>query len=129
MVVVLDVDNFKGLNDAYGHPTDDKILRLVSDAIQTSCRKSDIVGRLGGDEFVAYLHGAKLEEARLTVDRIFSKVREEAEEFSSGVAVTLSGGMTVTDPDRDMHFKEVYERADRALYKAKGNGKNQYCVE
>lgn len=129
VVVVLDVDNFKGLNDAYGHPTGDKILRLVSDAIQTSCRKSDIVGRLGGDEFVAYLHGAKLEEARLTVDRIFSKVREEAEEFSSGVAVTLSGGMTVTDPDRDMHFKEVYERADRALYKAKGNGKNQYCVE
>ncbi len=129
VVVVLDVDNFKGLNDAYGHPTGDKILRLVSDAIQTSCRKSDIVGRLGGDEFVAYLHNARLEDAKLTVERIFTKVRAESAEFSGGLNVTLSAGMTVTDPDRDMHFKEVYERADKALYKAKGNGKDQYCVE
>ena len=129
VVVVLDVDNFKGLNDAYGHPTGDKVLRLVSDAIQTSCRKSDIVGRLGGDEFVAYLHNARLDDAKLTVERIFSKVKTETAEFSDNVKVTLSAGMTVTDPDRDMHFKEVYERADKALYKAKGNGKDQYCVE
>ena len=126
--VIFDIDNFKGLNDTYGHPEGDRSLKFVSDAILRSCRKTDIVGRLGGDEFVAYLRGAKLEEAKRTIERIFNKVRDSSEEINPDIRLSLSAGVAVTKAGDDNTFLEVFKRADKALYEAKRNGKDQYCV-
>lgn len=123
-VLMLDLDDFKTINDSYGHDVGDKALRLLADVIRRHIRDTDCPGRWGGDEFFVILSGATAREAEALAERIRRSV-EESELLPAGQHVTASIGVTSTAPgDTPL---TLFKRADKALYEAKGpGGKN--CV-
>lgn len=121
MFLVLDIDDFKKINDTYGHHTGDKIVKRVGEALALSVQEKGIVGRLGGDEFSACIYNIwNKDDAIARCVRIKDAIRDidEGVEFSVSIGVAKSAG-------RDMGFAELYYEADAALYYAKNQGKNQ----
>ncbi|HIU17424.1 MAG TPA: EAL domain-containing protein [Candidatus Avidesulfovibrio excrementigallinarum] len=124
---IIDLDNFKQVNDTLGHQTGDQVIRLAARALSGCFRATDIVGRLGGDEFFALLSGSITEEtAREKAHAIC-----EALQFSIGVNPTLhvsaSVGVYIATGETGA-FEKLYERADAALYEAKAEGRNRYHI-
>lgn len=123
-VLVIDVDNFKTVNDSHGHPFGDEVLQHVARAIGTALRASDVVGRLGGEEFVVLAPESNLARAMLLAERI--RLAVSTAFVGSGTraaSVTVSAGVALLR-DSDS-VEEVMARADAALYKAKFNGRNR----
>jgi diguanylate cyclase (GGDEF)-like protein len=123
-VCILDLDNFKYINDGFGHNAGDNILRDFSMRIQNQVRRSDCFGRIGGEEFVLVLPRTTAEEAQLIVERMLATVRlsrplserpDFSYTFSAGIAEARSGDSV----------NDLYSRADSALYKAKMAGRNR----
>ena len=128
---IIDVDDFKRVNDTYGHAIGDKVLCAVADSVRRICREDDIVGRLGGDEFIALLCGTGgLDKAELALrfERCKNRMREDSEKLGIEPPVTLSIGI-VSASAGETTYNEVYERADSLLYEAKRSGKNAMCFE
>ncbi|MEG0863726.1 MAG: diguanylate cyclase [Clostridia bacterium] len=127
---IFDVDNFKSINDTHGHAEGDFTLKQVATALREHLRQSDILGRIGGDEFVALLTGM---ENRAAVERKASELLTAVSETKSpaiwqgGAALSISIGIACA-PEHGMSFDTLYRAADRALYLAKGAGKNQFCI-
>ena len=123
--IILDVDAFKEINDRFGHPAGDRVLREVADCLRREFESCGILGRLGGDEFVVLVHRpmpygeaeAALNRLRETVSRI---------PLPEGT-VTCSIGVIPAEPGRTA--EELYRQADRLLYEAKKNGKNQFVSD
>ncbi len=123
-VVLFDIDNFKKVNDTYGHDAGDAVLQRVVRAIQKRVRGIDLVARWGGEEILVALVGADEENAFEIADGIREKIAEEEVETAAGkLRVTVSGGIA-SCLGREK-FSEVLKRADLALYKAKESGKNR----
>jgi diguanylate cyclase len=125
-ILAWDIDRFKSINDAYGHKAGDKVLRVVGQHLARYIRDTDFVGRYGGEEFVMLLVGTGAEEARVVADKIRIELAQLGFHFHDApVAVTASCGITEFSgsdtPDT------IFDRADRALYKAKQAGRN-CCV-
>ncbi|CAN7591054.1 bifunctional diguanylate cyclase/phosphodiesterase [Pseudorhodoferax sp. LjRoot39] len=131
-LVLIDLDNFKEINDTLGHGQGDALLRLVAQRLQSCIRRSDTVARLGGDEFVLLLGdlGADLSAATLRAADLGEKLRRILEQpyFLDGerVHAALSAGVVLLQ-GRDESVDQVLSQADMALYKAKGAGGNQVC--
>ncbi|MEJ2480506.1 MAG: diguanylate cyclase [Acidihalobacter sp.] len=127
-LVVLDIDHFKRLNDAYGHRAGDKALSMLAQVLRAKVRDSDFFGRYGGEEFALILPGTPLQAAL----GVAEKLRAEAlaapfHHRGRRVELTLSGGIaTFGEGDEPA---EVFERADRALYRAKQAGRNRCETE
>ncbi|MFA5059888.1 MAG: diguanylate cyclase [Candidatus Omnitrophota bacterium] len=126
--LMLDVDYFKVINDKFGHQKGDQILKRVATLIKTSLRRSDIVGRYGGDEFLAILTQTKPENAKIAAERIRQLVT--AQRFPSykniPTKITVSIGVSGY-PHKDVKdFRNLISNADKALYLAKGSGRD--CV-
>ena len=124
---IIDLDNFKQVNDALGHRSGDKVIRLAGRALSGCFRPTDIVGRLGGDEFFAFLSG------RVDEDDAREKARAicESLQFSLGAnpAIHVSASVGVRlDAAGCADFDELYKRADAALYAAKAQGRNRYFI-
>ncbi len=122
-MIMVDIDFFKKVNDTYGHAVGDIVLRETA-ALIRSCLKpaqGEIAGRWGGEEFLLLLPDTGLEDAAALAERIRQKV--EAYEFEGAGHCTLSLGVTCTDGEEDE--KQVFIRADDALYRAKEGGRNQ----
>lgn len=123
-LLVADADNFKAINDRFGHEAGDEALKLMVRAIQTSIRAGDLLGRLGGEEFGVFLVEADYDTARVAADRIRATVA--ALHFApGGTAHQLSvsiGGATAHDRSR---FAELFRIADQQLYGAKAAGRNR----
>lgn len=121
----MDIDNFKDINDTYGHPFGDDFLCAVKDRINTICRKSDTFARYGGDEFTILLNGISSEENALEfsnkIINLFSKPLLVKNEF---VFTSLSIGFTIFPGDGE-DIDSLLKAVDLALYKAKKNGKRQ----
>ncbi|MCP4187992.1 MAG: GGDEF domain-containing protein [Gammaproteobacteria bacterium] len=120
---ILDIDHFKRINDKYGHSAGDKALKIVVKMMMSQIRKSDAIFRIGGEEFVLLLPNTSLDKA----DSLVNKLRETIASSSihckqERVALTLSAG--ITEPRDDDVVKSLYERADKALYRAKSSGRN-----
>jgi len=124
---VIDVDDFKDINDTYGHPFGDEILIEIANTIKLALRKGDYVARLGGEEFVVFLKDADSEEATVTAERIRLNVQNlNIYHNYKYVKCTVSIGIS-TSSRHLLGFEELYHRADEAMYKAKSLGKNCYC--
>ena len=128
-LMVIDIDNFKLINDTYGHTFGDRYLQEVANVLRESVRKGDIIARYGGDEFVIILPMADQEQAYSTALRIrdnFSKFSLQAPDGRQ-VRITVSIGIAVF-PDHGKSAKELFMIADTLLYKAKREGKNTIIV-
>lgn len=121
---MLDVDRFKVVNDTYGHPVGDHVLLALARVLQQRLRNSDIVGRYGGEEFAVILQSITLEAATQIIDQLredFSKIRFHAGEIE--FFCTFSAGVAAFPQFKHLDF--LREAADRALYKAKEEGRNR----
>ena len=127
---IIDVDDFKRVNDGYGHSTGDKLLQAVAEAVRSTCRGEDIVGRMGGDEFVALFAGGVSDERQLKqrFEACKERVREASAELGIDPPVTLSIG-SVEARGHGASYNEVFDRADRLLYDVKRSGKNALRFE
>lgn len=121
---VWDVDNFKRINDNYGHQAGDKVLTVIAKLLQDKVRETDFAARFGGEEFVLLLPETDMEKASVVAEHIRKSV--EACEFhyrGNRVPITISCGLSqFREGDTT---EQVFARADAALYKAKENGRNQ----
>jgi len=120
-IVVMDLDDFKKINDTYGHLVGDEILKGFADLIQANIRSYDLFARWGGEEFLLLLRHSTVENTIKKLDNIRKLI--EVEEFNHIGHLTVSFGLTYTNYSDDVN--SVLQRADEALYEAKSNGKNQ----
>ena len=123
VVLFLDIDDFKEVNDNHGHRKGDEALRLVAGILQSCSRRIDVVARHGGDEFMVILSGASLPEAH----RFFERMRQQVAERSGrtlGLDLRLSAG-AVKCPGHATDPAALLDAADEAMYKAKRRGKNR----
>lgn len=125
MMFLLDVDNFKTVNDTMGHAFGDEVLSTLGEEISSIFRASDIIGRVGGDEFMIFLKAVATPEV---VRKEARKVEGFFQNFHVGeqakYAVHASIGVAVF-PHEGVDFETLYKAADQGLYKAKRRGKNQ----
>ena len=120
-VVLVDIDHFKNVNDTYGHPVGDMVLKALANILQESIRTSDMVCRWGGEEFAILMPETELAGAK---DKAES-VRKAVEAFSFPKVGQLTASFGVSSPDKDETAIPFFERVDRALYQAKDSGRNR----
>jgi diguanylate cyclase (GGDEF)-like protein len=124
--LMLDIDDFKRVNDQYGHDVGDAILRLVAQSVKKRLRKIDLFFRYGGEEFIALLPGVGQEDAGRTADRIRHVVSQKRHVLENGeelrITVSIGGCIYPIDAQNET---ELFRRADQALYLSKKEGKNR----
>jgi diguanylate cyclase (GGDEF)-like protein len=119
--IMADIDNFKSINDSYGHLVGDQVLKAISHRIRNTIRAYDILGRYGGEEFLIIMPDTKLEDASGLAERIRTRVKEET---INNATVTLSLGV-VCIQEGDRSLDDIIRRADQNLYRAKKDGKDR----
>jgi diguanylate cyclase (GGDEF)-like protein len=127
-VLAFDLDKFKNINDTFGHPTGDEILRIFADALSSAAGKNDIAGRIGGEEFVLALAGCDIETALAVAGGVRTAFQDNAR-FVQGncINATVSVGVA-TAPDHGTGLAEIFASADIALYRAKSLGRNRVAL-
>jgi diguanylate cyclase (GGDEF)-like protein len=124
-VGMLDVDHFKRINDGFGHPFGDRVIREVARILAETVRQVDKVGRYGGEEFLLVLPDTDMEGARILAERVRSLI--EAAGFDpEGYRGTVSIGVAAWQPDTPS-WEALVSQADQALYEAKETGRNRVC--
>ncbi len=127
-VVMLDLDHFKKINDKYGHPAGDEVLRKVSSVIRKTLRKADMAGRYGGEEFAIYLHSTDEQHASKIADRLRLMIRQTRFVFDEReLGVTASLGIACY-PGHGKTGEELLAHADIALYRSKQDGRDRTTV-
>ena len=124
-LIYFDLDFFKKINDRYGHPVGDKVLKQVADTIKEMIRAHDIFARVGGEEFAILLPRCSLDDAVQNAERIRKAVQSQQINIQNGspVQVTISAGVTAWSNNEQV--TQFYKRADEKLYLAKQHGRNQ----
>lgn len=128
-LLMIDLDNFKLVNDIYGHAMGDKILICFAEILKAVVRPVDIVGRLGGDEFIAFCQNVYDEVVIEKKSRFINKYLMDAAKELMGENMTIPLGASigcVVAPDEGIDFSELKEKADKALYAVKKNGKHGF---
>jgi diguanylate cyclase len=125
-LIILDLDHFKVVNDLYGHPNGDTVLKLIAGVIKGQLRSTDILCRFGGEEFAALLPDTSIDGAC----RVAEKIRHAIEGCTftgklEKVKITASLGITLLGNRGSKSFETAYQQADKALYTAKDNGRNR----
>jgi diguanylate cyclase (GGDEF)-like protein len=124
--VIVDLDFFKKVNDTYGHAVGDDVLKAISNIFQSSIRTTDLAARYGGEEFALMLPETVLEDAINFAEKIRSIIESTAIETQAGpISATVSIGVATVPHARIRSAKELIVAADKALYRAKKNGRNQ----
>jgi two-component system, cell cycle response regulator len=126
-LLMADLDHFKKVNDSFGHAAGDAVLREVAERLKADLRAYDLVGRYGGEEFLIILPNCKLSVATRRANEIRCLICKDAivTTFAT-VPMTVSIGVTATDPAQTVAIEDLLQQADEALYSAKQNGRN--CV-
>jgi len=125
--IMIDIDNFKAINDTYGHLVGDKTLREVSEVLKRSVRTYDITGRYGGEEFLIILPDTDFRETGIFAERIRTAIQTHPvgeSEATPAIPVTISLGITSLT-DTDISIDNMIKRADDGLYKAKKEGRDR----
>jgi diguanylate cyclase (GGDEF)-like protein len=124
-VIQFDIDDFKRLNNEYGHYTGDQAILEIVDVVKSAIRIYDIFGRLGGEEFCVILPGAGRDEVEAISERIRHKI--EKTKINRKIPITVSIGASLVRDD-DTYYS-IYQRADDAMYRAKERGKNRVVFD
>ncbi len=128
-LVYIDLDNFKAINDDFGHAAGDAVLKRFADILVGVVRKSDLVGRLGGEEFALVIYGAGKDDARRVVEILLSETRETRVAITGHlIHFTTSAGLAYLSPGEHMGVEQLMAQADKALHHAKHTGKDRVVV-
>ncbi|MDW7971732.1 MAG: diguanylate cyclase [Thermodesulfovibrio sp.] len=125
-LILIDIDDFKKINDTYGHSFGDRVLQQLGSLLRKSIRRTDLVFRWGGEEFLIIMKGLTVGESYIVAERLREKVQcIEITPYGKGL-VRISVGLDGIPPY--VNLDELIDRIDRALYLAKSRGKNQVCT-
>jgi diguanylate cyclase (GGDEF)-like protein len=122
-IIMIDLDDFKSVNDTFGHQAGDIVLKKVAEIARALIRLGDRMGRWGGEEFIVLLPNASYEQAKELAERL--RIGISIYHFDGVGSATASFG--VSSFEREDDFYSLIQRADAALYRAKESGKNQVC--
>ena len=129
-VLIMDIDHFKLVNDRFGHQVGDQVLKTFAALARACFREVDTLARYGGEEFVVLLPQATLEDAIQAAERVRLELQTRPISTTAGpVPITVSLGITVFQAALDLAPDSLLERADRALYRAKDEGRNRVAWE
>ncbi len=123
-LLMLDLDNFKRVNDSLGHPAGDRLIKEIAAVLRWRARETDVLARLGGDEFAIVLPQCDSEEARVVAEAIATAIREHAPAQEDEPPVTASIGIAMFGADPRTSFESVIAEADTAMYAAKDAGRD-----
>jgi two-component system cell cycle response regulator len=124
-LIFFDIDNFKRVNDTYGHTRGDEVLRKIGRVVREVIRESDIPARYGGEEFAVLLPNTPAEGAMEMTSRMCAIIRELRFDFMNDQHVTISAGVSTFSPNELQSFDQLVRLADRAMYQAKTEGKDR----
>lgn len=127
-VALADIDNFKRINDTYGHAAGDEVLRQFAVTMQQGLRESDLLGRYGGEEFAFVFPETTPEEACILADRLLDQLRAFPKPLGDGQSTTVTMSIGVAC-GRERSLEAAFKHADDALYQAKTQGRNRTVVE
>lgn len=117
-IILFDLDNFKSINDCFGHKAGDKILKIFSNTIKNNLRDCDILGRLGGDEFIAIILNVDMEQLKMISDKLVNIVSNKLfKEKEHKFHIFVSAGYALNQ--KEDTFETLMERADKSMYKEK----------
>ncbi|MDX9871050.1 MAG: GGDEF domain-containing protein [Clostridia bacterium] len=122
--LLIDIDDFKKINDRHGHYVGDIVLQEFADTIRKQLRNYDLLGRYGGEEFAVLLPGTGEKEAIGIAERLRTVIESSSVHADPEVKYTASIGVSTITPDKDTNIDILYQLSDRALYTAKKQGKN-----
>ncbi|NVJ51514.1 MAG: diguanylate cyclase [Gammaproteobacteria bacterium] len=131
MYGLVDIDDFKSINDSYGHDVGDQVLKMIASAFFNIFRRQDAYARLGGEEFAFALEFSSEEDVDALCSRLLEEVSSQtyqSDELAQPLSVTASIGVTYSKVTASSQAITFYRAADKALYEAKANGKNCYKV-
>jgi diguanylate cyclase (GGDEF)-like protein len=124
--IMADLDHFKCVNDTYGHPAGDRVLRAAAAVLTQACRSSDIAARYGGEEFALILPTLQAHEAGVLAERCCREIEQTCVEVG-GQSIRVTASFGVADSEGRASPEEMVQETDKALYRAKQAGRN--CVE
>jgi diguanylate cyclase (GGDEF)-like protein len=125
-LLIVDIDNFKNINDSMGHKMGDHILSAIGNTLNRYFRSTDILGRIGGDEFMILMRGIPSQEiVEDKCERILGLIVELSEEFQVDLSCSIGVGLLEGE---DVEYEEIFQVADDALYEAKASGKARYVI-
>lgn len=125
-ILIADIDFFKKVNDQYGHPAGDQVLKQVANLLTSTVRATDVVARLGGEEFIVLMPDTPREGAMALAEKLRSSMNQHPMQLETQVlAVTVSVGVSELAGDQYGNFDDLYVAADKALYAAKSHGRNR----
>ena len=128
-LVIMDLDLFKQINDTYGHPAGDEVLKKAGSTIISMLRSVDMIGRFGGEEFVIMLPQTDREDAKLVTERIRVGLEHlDLSDVGVKTSVTASFGVAVAEGSKVTSLEDILWQADQALYLAKSQGRNRVCI-
>lgn len=123
-IAMYDIDNFKNINDTYGHDIGDKVLKEMTEEVKLQIRKTDLIFRVGGEEFIIIFPKTLIDEAFEVVEKIRKKVSQM--NILENEKITVSIGLSQVNEDDDVD--SIYERIDKLMYQSKKSGKNQTSI-
>jgi diguanylate cyclase (GGDEF)-like protein len=127
-LMIVDIDNFKSVNDKFGHAIGDYFIAATARSLLSVCRSTDIVGRFGGDEFVMLFHGLdSISQIEMKVQEIKKAVKENVSKGFAREEITMCIGCTIF-PRNGTKYEDLFDQMDNALYQAKNSGKNKYVI-
>jgi diguanylate cyclase (GGDEF)-like protein len=130
IILYIDLDHFKDINDTYGHDIGDMVIKHFANFLKASLRESDIIGRIGGEEFLVGLPGLEAESGKIVAEKLRKGIANETITIDSKTTLqaTISIGMSIYRHTEEINLREILKKADIALYDAKNNGRNRVCV-
>ena len=127
-LAMVDLDNFKKINDTYGHEIGDAVLKDLSDILMSSMGENDIAVRWGGEEFILFMPGTDIDSAEKKLEKMQSSIREHQVNFA-GKSISFTATIGLAAGDDLQEYEQVINTADQMLYYGKNNGKNRIVKE
>lgn len=129
IILMIDIDDFKSINDIYGHNVGDQVVISICNIIKNSFRDTDIVGRMGGDEFLVCLREKfSPDKIKSRITQLLNEIQNCRVEYNQQVVHDITVSIGIVNTFGNMNFDELYHYADVAMYQSKAKGKNQYSV-